>query len=81
MSRRKQHVPWTAAGTASEQQHSADDVVRATGWVFNNQTGPALDLAVEPPDALPEDSTQTFGDSQSSIDMMPPSTQVHSIFW
>lgn len=45
MSRRKQHVPWTAAGTASEQQHSADDVVRATGWVFNNQTGPALDLA------------------------------------
>lgn len=45
MSRRKQHVPWTAAGTASEQQHSADDVVRETGWVFNNQTGSDLDLA------------------------------------
>lgn len=45
MSRRKQHVPWTAAGTASEQQHSADDVVRRTGWVFNNQTGRELDLA------------------------------------
>ena len=45
MSRRKLHVPWTAAGTASEQQHSADDVVRATGWVFNNQTGRELDLA------------------------------------
>ncbi|MFN6119592.1 MAG: class I SAM-dependent methyltransferase [Actinomycetes bacterium] len=45
MSRRKQHVPWTAAGTASEQQHSADDVVRETGWVFNNRTGRELDLA------------------------------------
>lgn len=45
MSRRKQHVPWTAAGTASEQQHSADDVVRRTGWVFNNRTGQELDLA------------------------------------
>jgi SAM-dependent methyltransferase len=45
MSRRKQHVPWTAAGTASEEQHSADDVVRHTGWVFNNRTGSKLDLA------------------------------------
>ena len=45
MSRRKQHVPWNAAGAASEEQHSADDVVRATGWVFNNQTGGHLDLA------------------------------------
>lgn len=45
MSRRKQHVPWTAAGAASEQQHSADDVVRHTGWVFNNRTGHQLDLA------------------------------------
>lgn len=45
MSRRKQHVPWTAAGTASEQQHSADDVVRETGWVFNNRRGESLDLA------------------------------------
>jgi ribosomal protein L11 methylase PrmA len=44
MSRRKQHVPWTTAGTASEQQHSADDVVRQTGWVFNNRTGQQLDL-------------------------------------
>jgi SAM-dependent methyltransferase len=45
MSRRKQHVPWTSAGAASEQQHSADDVVRNTGWVFNNRTGDGLDLA------------------------------------
>ncbi len=45
MNRRQQHVPWTAAGTASEQQASADDVVRRTGWVFNNRTGDELDLA------------------------------------
>lgn len=45
MSRRNQHVPWTAAGAASEDQHSADDVVRATGWVFNNRVGESLDLA------------------------------------
>jgi ubiquinone/menaquinone biosynthesis C-methylase UbiE len=44
VSRRKQHVPWTAAGTASEQHHSADEVVRQTGWVFNNRTGDQLDL-------------------------------------
>jgi ubiquinone/menaquinone biosynthesis C-methylase UbiE len=44
VSRRKQHVPWTAAGTASEQHHSADEVVRQTGWVFNNRTGSQLDL-------------------------------------
>ncbi|MCU1503557.1 MAG: putative methyltransferase [Ilumatobacteraceae bacterium] len=42
---RKQHVPWRAAGTASEQQPSADDVVRETGWVFNNVTGHDLSLA------------------------------------
>jgi SAM-dependent methyltransferase len=42
---RKQHVPWRAAGTASEQQPSADDVVRETGWVFNNVTGGDLSLA------------------------------------
>lgn len=42
---RRQHVPWKAAGTASENQHSADDVVRETGWVFNNVTGDHLSLA------------------------------------
>lgn len=45
MSRRRQHVPWYAAGAASEGEHSADDVVRSTGWVFNNRTGRRLDLA------------------------------------
>ncbi|MBI4934742.1 MAG: class I SAM-dependent methyltransferase [Actinobacteria bacterium] len=42
---RRQHVPWKAAGTASESEHSADDVVRETGWVFNNVTGEELSLA------------------------------------
>ena len=38
-------MPWTAAGVASESEHSVDDVVRETGWVFNNQIGDELDLA------------------------------------
>lgn len=42
---RRQHVPWRAAGATSEHQHSADDVVRETGWVFNNVTGSTLSLA------------------------------------
>ncbi len=45
MPRRRQHVPWIAAGSASESEHSADDVVRGTGWVFNNRTGSQLSLA------------------------------------
>ncbi len=45
MPRRRQHVPWIAAGSASEAAHSADDVVRGTGWVFNNRTGDQLSLA------------------------------------
>ena len=45
VSSRKQHVPWRAAGTASEAQASADDVVRETGWVFNNVTGDEANLA------------------------------------
>ena len=45
MKRRKHHLPWRTAGTASEAEHSADDVVRETGWVFNNRTGGDLTLA------------------------------------
>jgi SAM-dependent methyltransferase len=45
MTRRRQHVPWKAAGSTSEQEHSADDVVRETGWVFNNRRGGNLTLA------------------------------------
>jgi SAM-dependent methyltransferase len=45
MPARRQHVPWNRAGTTSEDQPSADDVVRSTGWVFNNVTGAGLSLA------------------------------------
>ena len=44
MRRRPTLVPWKAAGQLSERQASGDDVVRTTGWVFNNETGDALDL-------------------------------------
>jgi len=27
---RRNHVPWRAAGTTTEKQHSADEVVRCT---------------------------------------------------
>ncbi len=42
---RRNHVPWRAAGTTTEQKRSADEVVRETGWVFNNVTGSDLSLA------------------------------------
>jgi SAM-dependent methyltransferase len=44
MRRRPQLVPWKAAGQTSERQVSGDDVVRTTGWVFNNETGSELTL-------------------------------------
>ncbi|MEJ7720162.1 MAG: class I SAM-dependent methyltransferase [Ilumatobacteraceae bacterium] len=44
MARRSQFVPWKAAGRVSERQTDADDVVRTTGWVFNNETGQQLTL-------------------------------------
>ncbi|MEY4045076.1 MAG: hypothetical protein RL644_1344, partial [Actinomycetota bacterium] len=42
--RRRQLTPWRAAGSRAEARESADDVVRETGWVFNNLTGGALNL-------------------------------------
>lgn len=42
--RRAQLIPWRTAGRVSEDQTSADDVVREIGWVFNNETGDTLDL-------------------------------------
>lgn len=42
--RRHQHVPWKAAGRATERHDDADSVVRDTGWVFNNATGHELTL-------------------------------------
>lgn len=44
MTRRGHHLPWKAAGTDTEQQHSADEVVRKAGWMFNNRSGRHLDL-------------------------------------
>ncbi len=44
MARRTQFVPWKTAGNKTESGLSADDVVRTTGWVFNNETGSALTL-------------------------------------
>ncbi len=44
MVRRSQLIPWRAAGQLSERQASGDDVVRTTGWVFNNETGSELTL-------------------------------------
>jgi SAM-dependent methyltransferase len=44
MRRRPELVPWRAAGLTSDRQNSGDDVVRATGWVFNNETGSELTL-------------------------------------
>jgi SAM-dependent methyltransferase len=42
--RRRQLIPWRAAGTRAEMRRNADEVVRDTGWVFNNQTGATLTL-------------------------------------
>jgi ubiquinone/menaquinone biosynthesis C-methylase UbiE len=45
MSRRAKLLPWRTAGRVSEQFASGDEVVRETGWVFNNETGEELTLA------------------------------------
>lgn len=44
-SRRRQHLPWNAAGRMSEEHGDGDAVVRETGWVFNNRMGRALTLS------------------------------------
>jgi SAM-dependent methyltransferase len=44
MRRRPQLVPWKAAGLVTERQASGDDVVRTTGWVFNNERGADITL-------------------------------------
>lgn len=43
-SRRSQLIPWRNAGRRADSWNSADDVVRETGWVFNNETGDELSL-------------------------------------
>jgi len=42
--RRRQLIPWRAAGTRAEVGQNADEVVRDIGWVFDNQTGATLTL-------------------------------------
>ena len=37
-------MPWRRAGDATDRDVSADEVVRETGWVFNNEVGDALTL-------------------------------------
>lgn len=45
MARRSQLTPWKVAGQVSERMATGDDVVRETGWVFNNAVGAELTLA------------------------------------
>ena len=42
---RTQFTPWKSAGNRTETSGTADQVVRETGWVFNNETGSELTLA------------------------------------
>lgn len=44
MRRHAQDFPWKVAGRIVERQPSGDQVVRKTGWVFNNETGHSLTL-------------------------------------
>ena len=44
ISLRAHHLPWTSAGNLADNDLTADDVVRETGWVFNNETGDELTL-------------------------------------
>jgi len=66
--RRRQLTPWRAAGTRAEARESADDVVRETGWVFNNLTGGSLNLEsfVETGDAEVDVYVDRFGWSGSA---------------
>lgn len=45
MAKRRAHfVPWRSAGNLTETDINSDEVVRETGWVFNNKTGDSLTL-------------------------------------
>jgi ubiquinone/menaquinone biosynthesis C-methylase UbiE len=45
VARRSQFLPWQVAGQLTDRQQSADDVVQATGWVFNSESGDTRTLA------------------------------------
>jgi SAM-dependent methyltransferase len=42
--RRSHFVPWRSAGSITETDINSDEIVRETGWVFNNKTGDSLTL-------------------------------------
>ena len=45
MAKRSTHfVPWRSAGNLTETDIDSDEVVRETGWVFDNKTGDSLTL-------------------------------------
>lgn len=44
ISLRAHHLPWNSAGNLADNDLTADDVIRETGWVFNNETGDELTL-------------------------------------
>lgn len=45
MRRRSELIPWKTAGRATDQFATGDEVVRETGWVFNNAVGDGLTMA------------------------------------
>ena len=69
--RRRQLTPWRAAGTRAESRENADDVVRETGWVFNNLTGEELNLAnfVQTGDAEVDVYVDRFGWNETAGSM------------
>ena len=69
--RRRQLTPWRAAGTRAEARDNADDVVRETGWVFNNLTGEELNLEsfVRTGDAEVEVYMDRFGWNETASTM------------
>lgn len=63
MVRRSQLIPWRVAGRVTDRQQTADDVVQATGWVFNSDTDSSVTLAdfVASGDAEVPQYLETFG--------------------
>ena len=66
---RTQFTPWRAAGSKTEGGGTPDDVVRETGWVFNNETGSQLTLAdfVHTGDVETRRFMRLFGVSQDRL--------------
>jgi SAM-dependent methyltransferase len=70
VARRSQFLPWRVAGRVTDRQESADDVVQATGWVFNSETGDTQTLAefVASGDAEVEMYLDVFGLAQEDTE-------------